>query len=66
MHVGAVSIDHFIFLLIFPLFCRKGLAMTVVYMLDVLRSFLIYRTQILLQHVDIISQFLSLSFIMSR
>lgn len=54
------------FLITFSSSCRKDLAMIVVYMLDLLRSFLICPTQMQLQFRDIVSQFQSLSFIMNR
>lgn len=46
--------------------CRKGLVMIVVYMLDVLRSCLIYPIRMQLQHLSLISQFQSLSSTMNR
>ncbi|VFQ86908.1 unnamed protein product [Cuscuta campestris] len=46
--------------------CRKGLVMIVVYMLDALRSCLIYPIQMQLPHLNLDSQFQSMSFIMNR
>lgn len=54
------------FLMAFISFFRKDLVMIVVFMLDHLRSSLIYPTQMQLQLLNIVFQFQSLNFIMSR